>query len=386
MQKRNVPSLRLSIQGAELDRILSDMRAVFGSGQFTLGAHGKSFEEEFAAFVGAPYACAVNSGTSALEIALRAFGVAGKEVLVPSNTFFATVAAVLHAGGEPRFVDCDPRTLAMDYRSLVERSTPRCAGVIVVHIGGPVTPCIKEVQDFCHTRGLFLLEDAAHAHGSSLAGRHPGAWGAAAAFSFYPTKVMTSGEGGMLVTRDERIYKEALMYRDQGKESFSSNFHVRLGYNWRMSEFHAVLGRSQLRELPMHIDERREIASWYDSWLRDVPNLSPQWLPEGSASNYYKYPIMLPNGIDRAALKKRMKAEWGVSLSGEVYDLPCHQQPVFKAYADRALPGAEEACARHICLPLFPGLTKSEAEYVVEALRESITSLHPKVSGLRIGL
>lgn len=374
-ETRSVPSLRLPVDPTEMDAMLAGMRRVLASGQLTLGTEGKQLEEEFARFVGVPFACAVNSGTSALEIPLRAFNVEGKEVLVPTNTFFATPAAVAHAGGIPRFVDCDPRTLSLDVESVKRRWTKGCAGVIAVHIGGAVAPCIQGLRELCRERGMFLLEDAAHAHGSTLAGRRAGSFSDAASFSFYPTKVMTSGEGGMIVTSDERLYKEALMYRDQGKESFSTNFHVRMGYNWRMSELHAVVGRSQLRQLSGNLAKRREIARWYDQLLANAPGVTLQSMSEGSESNYYKYPVFLPDGVSRAEIKKRLKAEWQVSLSGEVYEVPCHKQPVFSKYVDASLPGAEWACARHVCLPLYPDLKRDEAEYVVEAFLSTLRIL-----------
>ena len=377
--RRNVPSFRLSVKPPELDEVLSGMKQALLSGQLTLGREGKLLEEEFAGFVGMPFACAVNSGTAALEIALRAFGVQGRKVLVPANTFFATPAAVLHAGGVPRFVDCDPKTLAMDYDSLVRRWTSRCAGVIVVHVGGPIAPRIQAVRQFCRERGLFLLEDAAHAHGSSLGGKQAGTFGDAAAFSFYPTKVMTSSEGGMVVTANEHLYREALVYRDQGKENFSSNLHLRLGYNWRMSELHAVLGRSQLKQLPSNIARRCEIARWYGLALQNLPALTPQALSPSSESNYYKYPVILPKEIPRDELKRRLKDNWGVSLSGEVYALPCHRQPVFERWGDGDFPGAEQGCAQHVCLPLYPDLTEVEVKYVVEALGAVVSSLIEEV-------
>ena len=268
----------------------------------------------------------------------------------------------------------------MDYKSLVKRWSPECTGVIVVHIGGAVVPCIEDVAKFCQEKGMFLLEDAAHAHGSSLKGKSAGSLGDAATFSFYPTKVMTSGEGGMLVTRNENIYREAVIYRDQGKESFTSNFHIRLGYNWRMSEIHAVIGRSQLKRLPANIVRRREIAQWYGSILKDIPELIPQRLTPDSLSNYYKYPILLPKEFPRDEFKQRMKGEWGVSLSGEVYVLPCHKQPIFKDYADSSFPGADLGCAQHVCLPLYPDLTKEEVEYVGEALKAVVNSLKKEQS------
>src|SRR5262249_10092087 len=160
--------------------------------------------------------------------------VEGREVIVPTNTFYATAGAVVHAGGRPRFVDCEPSTFAMDLESLRSAIGPQTAAVILVHIGGMITPAIDAIKALCDQHGNPLVEDGAHAHGASLHGRMAGSFGLAAGFSFYPTKVITSGEGGVIVTDDEGIYKEALIYRDQGKEGFTTNFHVRLGYNWRL--------------------------------------------------------------------------------------------------------------------------------------------------------
>lgn len=371
-ERRNIPAMQLGMSPEDIAAVLKGIRAPLQSGQLTLGAEGKRFEEEFAEFAGAPFACAVNSGTAALEIALRVFGVEGKEVLVPANTFFATPAAVAHAGGVPRFVDCDPYTLDLDFESLRKRWNPRCAGVIAVHIGGPVAPNVAQVQDFCRERKMFLLEDAAHAHGSTLNGKQAGSFGDAAAFSFYPTKVMTSGEGGMLVTRDDRIYKDAVIYRDQGKESFSGNYHVRMGYNWRMSELHAVLGRVQLKRLPANLARRREIARRYDEALRAMPEVRTQATAPGSTGNYYKYPVLLPGSIRRDELKRRIREQSGVGLSGEVYAYPCHRQPIFVKYADAEFPGADQACDRQVCLPLYPLLTDADADYVIEAFRAAL--------------
>jgi dTDP-4-amino-4,6-dideoxygalactose transaminase len=266
-------SLRISpakVHFPEEDRqaILLEIDEALATGQLTLGKHVKSFEKSFAEKVGTRYAVAVNSGTSSLEIPLRIFGVQHKTVLVPTNTFFATPAAVVHAGGRPRFVDADPATFAISLKEIKNRLTEDTAGVIIVHIAGIVTPEMPAIQSFCKERGLFLLEDAAHAHGASLDGLQAGAFGDAASFSFYPTKVMTSGEGGMIVTNSQRVYEEALTYRDQGKADFLTNAHTRMGYNWRMSEPHAIIGRSQLARLPEFIAARRSVARVYDERLR----------------------------------------------------------------------------------------------------------------------
>ncbi len=371
-----VPPATVYVPEADRREILARIDEALASGQLTLGKFGRELEERFAAYCGAKYAVAVSSGTSALEIALRALGVEGKEVLVPANTFFATAAAALHAGARVRFLDCDPRTMAVSVEDLAEQIGPRTAGVIVVHIGGLVTPHIEAIRRLCAERGVWLLEDAAHAHGSALGGRVAGTFGVAGAFSFYPTKVMTAGEGGMIVTDDERLRDEALIYRDQGKASFTQNAHTRLGSNWRMSELHAAVALSQLARLDEFIAHRQRIARIYDAALADGRlGLRPLAVPEGARCNYYKYVVYLPDGVDRAALKRLLREEYEIGLSGEVYETPLHEQPVFAPYRDRSLPGAESICARHICLPISAVMTEDQARFVIDALTDAIRRL-----------
>jgi perosamine synthetase len=354
--------------------ILAAIDECLTTGRLTLGAWGEKLEEEFAAMCGARHAVAVNSGTSALEIILRAVGIEGREVIVPSDTFYATAGAVVHAGGRPRFADCDPATFALDPASLEASITPNTAAVIIVHIGGLISPDIGRIQAICDAHGMPLIEDAAHAQGSSLDSRRAGSFGLAAAFSFYPTKVMTSGEGGIIVTDDESIFREARIYRDQGKEGFTTNFHIRLGYNWRLSEPHAILGLSQLRCLPDFIERRNAIARTYDEALdREGGLLKRLIVPEGAVSNYYKY-VVVTDGIDRTALKQQMRERFDVGLSGEVYDTPCHRQPVFAAFAAGALPQADSIAANHICLPVSAVLTAEDARYVVTSLHQALAA------------
>lgn len=323
-------------------------------------------------FCDARHAVAVSSGTAALEIILRSLDVNGKKVLVPANTFFATAAAVIHAGAVPVFLDMDPKTMSIrpeDVDAAITRDTP---GFIVVHIGGLITGRIGELRDLAARRGIWMVEDAAHAHGSTFKGTHSGTFGVAGAFSFYPTKVMTSGEGGMIITNDDRIAEEARIHRDQGKASFLVNAHVRLGYNWRMSEPHAIIGLRHLERLRDMIEERRKIACIYDGELAASHKAQNIAVPEGSVSNYYKYVALPLEKVDRAGLKARLREEWGVSLSGEVYESPVHRQPVFEKYATGGLPAAEDICARHICLPIFSGMTEDDARYVIAALEASL--------------
>jgi perosamine synthetase len=366
-----VPPVHVVFPPEDRAEILRRIDEALQSGQLTLGAIGRELEERFAAHHGAAHAIAVNSGTSAIEIPLRALGVQGKEVLVPANTFFATAAAVIAAGAAPRFVDCDPATMAVDIESVRKSIGPNTAGLVVVHIGGLITPDIHALKALCDEHGLFLFEDAAHAHGSTLGGQSAGTFGVASSFSFYPTKVITAAEGGIILTDDEHLADEARAYRDQGKASFTANVHTHLGYNWRMSEPHAAIAVSQLARLDEFIANRQRIAKVYDGGLSELP-LTPLAIPADASCNYYKYVAYLPDGIDRAELKQTLRFEFGVALSGEVYELPLHLQPVFEPWTDGPLPGAERICASHICLPISAALTEEQAEHVIVSLRSAL--------------
>jgi dTDP-4-amino-4,6-dideoxygalactose transaminase len=349
-------------------RILELVDRALRSGSLTLGETGQLLEEAFAARHRAPNAVTVASGTAALEIILRAVGVERSEVVVPANTFFATAAAVVHAGGTPRFADVDPATFALSASSIAAALTRSVAAVVLVHIGGMITSEMDEIRALCERRSVTLIEDAAHAHGSSFDGHPAGSWGRAAAWSFYPTKVVTSGEGGMITTADDALAAEARVYRDQGKASFLGGGHVRLGYAWRMSELHAAVGLVHLGHLDEFVATRRRIAAHYDAALTGVAGAEPLPVAAGCVSNYYKYPVRLGPGVDRARLKERMARDHGVALSGEVYATPLHREPVFAHLATAALPGADDVCGRHVCLPVHSDMTAAEAEHVVGSL------------------
>jgi dTDP-4-amino-4,6-dideoxygalactose transaminase len=370
-----IPPAKVFFPDEDRRVILDQIDEALALGQLTLGKHVKLFEESFAQQAGTRYAVAVNSGTSSLEIPLRIFDVRDKTVLVPTNTFFATPAAVIHAGGRPRFVDADPTTFAISLQEIRRRITEDTAGVIVVHIAGVVTPEMSAIREFCTERGLFLLEDAAHAHGSSFKGQPAGSFGDAASFSFYPTKVMTSAEGGMIVTDRKDVYEEALIYRDQGKADFYSNFHTRLGYNWRMSEPHAIIGRTQLARLEEFIATRNRIANIYDEGLKSIPGIATLPLPPGCRSNYYKYLALLDDSADRKPLKQTLREDYGMGLSGEVYDTPCHVQPIFAEFSAGDFPIADDICGRHVCLPVHAAMKDDEAKYVVASIAKALKDL-----------
>jgi perosamine synthetase len=368
MTTPRIPAARIVFSAQDREEILRMIDQSLQSGSLTLGPRTREFEEAFAHRHDVPHAIAVSSGTSALEIIFRILDVKDREVVIPTNTFFATAAAAIHAGGLPRLADVSPDTLALSPSTLEAALTPRTAVVVLVHIGGFITPEIDVIRQMCDDRGIFLVEDAAHAHGASFGGRAAGSFGEAAAFSFYPTKVMTSGEGGMITTGDEQLRDEAVIYRDQGKAGFLGGDHVRMGYAWRMSELHAAVGLIHLSHLDEAIATRRRVAARYDQELVGLHGCRPLALPADSISNYYKYVVLLDPGIDRAELKRELAERTGVSLSGEVYASPLHRQPIFADLEGDSFPVADDVCARHICLPVHSDMTDDEADYVVRSL------------------
>ncbi len=388
-----VPSARVVFPASDRAEIAAAVTEMLASGALTLGPHTRRFETAFAAAhtghdavpgPGAgtpapdgPHAVAVASGTAALTIALRAIGVDGREVVVPANTFYATAASILQAGGRPVFADVDAATFALNAATVAAALTPRTAAVVVVHIGGLISPQVDELRALCDERGVALVEDAAHAHGSTFDGRFAGSFGAAAAFSFYPTKVVTSGEGGMVLTSSEEIAQEARIYRDQGKGAFTANHHVRLGSAWRMSELHAATGLVHLRRMEEFIARRRAVAAHYDKALAGPDGLQPLAEPPGCRSNIYKYIALLPPGLDRGRFKSELVRRFHVHLSGEVYDLPLHRQPVLADYAGPPLPVAEELAARHVCLPVHSDMTDGEVDEVLTA----VVAVHGALTG-----
>lgn len=373
----NIPILRIPYTEEDLEFIKNGIEKVLKSGYLTMADNVAKFEEQFAEFIGVRYAVAVNSGTSSLEIVLRAIGVEGSTVIMPSNTYMATPIAAIHAGGKVIFTECQRENLQMSPDDLERKIRPDTKAVILVHIGGIISPYFDAIKKICEDNNLFLLEDAAHGHGATIDGRKAGSLGIAGSFSFYPTKVLVAAEGGMITTNDKDLYEKALILREHGKADHSFNVHTEFGYNWRFSELHAVLALQQMRKADWILADRRRIARTYDERLHGVKGIKLVKIPDNIKSAYYKYILYLEDNIDRDLLKKMLKKEYNISLTGEVYAHPCHLQPVFQKYPGTmannnqdSFPETEYACKHHICLPLYPGLTEEEIDYVVRSLKK----------------
>ena len=394
---KNIPILRIPFSDEDIQALNEDWAHVLRSGFLTQGTYTSRFEELFCQFTGAKYAVATNSGTSALEVIIRSLDIEGKSIIVPTNTFLASALAVAHAGNRVVFADSDPDTLGLDPEDVLRKIDSDTAAVMAVHIGGIISPAIADLRDLCDQRSLYLIEDCAHAHGSTLNGRHAGLLGIAGGFSFFPTKDLTTGEGGIVVTNDEGLYQNAMMIRNQGKNPSLGNHISELGHNWRMSEITAVLGVQQMRNASKILAERRGIARYYDQALQEFPGFRPLPLPPNTTSSYYKYIGYLDPGYQRGEVKRVMRENYGVSLPGEVYADLCHDEPIWDNFtycgkrrndngqvqcvrwpacgcreSHEEFPGAQYLSMRHLCLPMYPGLAEDELAHVVESLDRTL--------------
>jgi dTDP-4-amino-4,6-dideoxygalactose transaminase len=351
----------------DVEEIVANVRSIFDTGMLIQGKFVREFEQAFADYVGTRYARAVNSGTGALQAALNWFGVRDREVLVPVNTFLASANAVLFEGGKPVFVEMDPDTLCLDFEDLQRKTTEKTRGLILVHMAGLIPPDVERIRDFCRSRGLFVLEDASHAQGSSHAGRRAGAWGDAAAFSLLATKVITSGgEGGIVTTDDEGLAHRVESLRFHG-EDHTRGVQDRIGYSWRMTEMQAIVGLTQVHRLDEIIAKRMDVGRRYDAAFSAMEHARPVRLAEGVHCAYYKYPLILRAPLDRETVKKRLEEEHGVR-TGTSYWPPCHLQPAYRkafGYKEGDFPVAEAVLDRTISLPMYCDLTDEEVERVI---------------------
>jgi perosamine synthetase len=336
---------------AAVDRVLQ-------SGMLAQGPEVAAFESEFSAIVAGRHCVAVNSGTSGLHMALVAVGMKpGDEVIVPSFTFAATANAVALTGATPIFVDIDSRTFNIDPAAIEAAITPRTRAIQPVHLYGQPAS-MKEIMAIAARHNLLVVEDAAQAHLASLDGTPVGAFGITGVFSFYPTKNMTSGEGGMISTASDEIARQCRLLRNQGMERRYANEIV--GFNTRMTDIHAAIGRVQLTKLAGWTAQRRSNAKFLDENLKGVvvPYVAP-----GAFHVYHQYTIRIV-GHDRDAFAAEMTKQ-GVG-NGVYYPVPVHQLPSFGLTFD--LPETTRAGKEVLSIPVHPALSQEDLEKVVSVI------------------
>ena len=335
------------------DEIRTKALQVLNSKRYIKGPENKAFEEEFAKYLSIKYAITTSSGTTALWLIYDALGIGkGDEIIAPSHTFIATVTPAIHLGARPIFADIDEETYTLDPEDVRRKITKRTKAIVVVHLYGHPAD-IKPLKEIAEEHDIYLIEDCAQAHGAIYHNQKVGTFGDAAAFSFFPSKVMcVAGDGGMAVTNNDEVAEKIRMLRDQGRKDKYE--HILLGYNFRMSELHAGIGRIQLKHLEEWIRRRNEIARIYNEVLEGVvrvPCVKP-WARHA----WYVYTIRTEK---RDALREYLKGE-GVA-TGLYYPIPVHMQPAIKTIApSEPLPITEKVVKEIISLPMHPLLKDAD--------------------------
>lgn len=326
------------------------------------------FETKYARLIGCDYAVAVSNGTAAIDLALRALNIRGK-VAIPSNTFFATSVAVKNAGCEIVLIDSESESFSLCPKDLSRKlETDDIDAVIIVHIGGIISNYIKDIVDICRKHDVPLIEDAAHAHLSQKREYTAGTIGDIGCFSFFPTKVMTCGEGGMVTTNDKKIYDRVKSLKNFGRDD--SNIGLCIyphGINYKISEFTGLLGSMECDRVVSRVEKRNQLVERYVKKLKGSGYV-PVLQDDGLCSSY-KFITKIP--LDREKIRDYCEKN-GVTITGEVYKTPIHQQPVFKdQFKEKSYPVTDYICKAHICPPLYPELDFNEVDYVCEVLMKA---------------
>lgn len=363
-----VPFLDLKAQYAEIkEEVNAAVLNVLESTQFVLGGEVKAFEEDFAAYCQTEHCVAMNSGTSALHMALLALDIGpGDEVITVSSTFIATTAAIRYAGATPIFVDVDENSWTMDPALIEAAITPKTKAIMPVHLHGRVAD-MEGIGAVAEKHGLHVIEDAAQAHGAAIKDRRAGSFGAIGCFSFYPGKNLGAyGEGGAAVTNDAELARKMRVLRDWGQEE--KHHHVVKGYNARMDGIQGAVLRVKLAHLDKWTDARRVHAAQYDELLADVPCGTPMVSNE-DRHVYHVYSVLVE---DRDQVQKAL-GDAGIG-SNIHYPIPVHLQ---KAHADLGYGKgdflvAERLANRFLSLPMFAELTESQIRETVDALRSAL--------------
>ena len=360
-----IPIARPQMGEEEKSRVWDAM----ASGSLAQGPRVREFEERFAEFIGARHAIATSSGTTALHLALLGHDIGpGDEVITVPFTFIASANSILYTGARPVFVDVDEHDFAMDVGKVEAAITPRTKAIMPVSLYGQPAdmPAITAIAD---RHGLAVVEDACQAHGAGIEQRRSGTWGAGT-FSFYPTKNMTTGEGGMLTTDDAELAERVRLLREHGMKV--RYHHDVVGYNFRMTDIAAAIGLAQLPKLDGYNDRRREIAARYDRELRGV--VTPTVRP-GVTHVYHQYTIRVER---RDEFAERLK-ERGVG-SAIYYPIPVHRQKPFVAlgYGDEAYPVTDRLTEEVLSIPVHPSLSDDEVAQVIGAVNETAEELGPR--------
>ncbi|MGD9397765.1 MAG: DegT/DnrJ/EryC1/StrS family aminotransferase [Candidatus Thorarchaeota archaeon] len=359
------------------------VKRVLESGMLAEGKVSRELEKLFAEYTGTKYASVTSNGTTALSTALEAMDIQpGDEVITSPFTFIASANSIAMVGAIPVFIDIKPDTYNIDPDLIEDAITDKTRAIMPVHIFG-MPADMKHIMDIADSHDLQVIEDACQAHGAEVSGKKVGSLGHVATFSFYATKNMMTGEGGMITTDDEELYDEILMIKNHGRGKQGGYSHFRIGYNNRMMDIVSAIGIEQIKRLPSAVNERRKNAQEFDDFFSDFDSIRPQVEEEGLTSSYHLYaPRLYSDKMNRDDIVSALRNE-GVG-SRAVYALPCHKQDTYldiqkwrwakfvdyPDYSAITLPVSEEVGQRHFDIPIHPSLTTEEKEHIKDAFQK----------------
>lgn len=368
-----IPYGKQTIDQDDIQAVVDVIKSDF----LTTGPKIAEFEQTVADYVGAKYAVAISNGTSALHAACFAAGIGpGDEVITTPLTFAASANCVLYCGGTPVFADVDPKTYNIDPEDIRRKITDRTKAIIAVHLAGQ--PCdMDAIHSIAHEYGLIVIEDGAHALGSVYKGKKVGSLSDMTTFSFHPVKPITTGEGGMIVTDNEEFYKKMALFRSHGITRDDSMMtrndgpwfyqQFDLGYNYRITDIQCALGCSQMKKLDRFLARRKEIVARYNEVFADCDNIITPYQLSDTESGWHLYIVQVKN-CDRRQVFEAMR-EKGIGVN--VHYIPVYMHPYYQehGYENVHCANAEEIYSHIISLPLYPGLTSEQQDYVIDTLK-----------------
>ena len=364
--RRIIPIARPVLGREEMEAV----RRVFESGVLVQGQRIRLFEKEFADYIGVEHAVALANGTLALDTALKALRIGpGDEVVTSAFSFVASSNCVLFQGARPVFADIDPRSFNIDPSDVVEKITAKTRAIIPVHLFGQPAE-MDALKEIAEDNGIALVEDAAQAHGAEFKGRKVGGLGDVGCFSFYATKNMTTGEGGMITTNSSELARKGRLLRNHGDAG--KYHHVILGYNYRMSEASAAVGSVQLKKLDKLNERRKENASLLTRGIEKISGLTPPCVNDVVRHVFYQYVVRVEEdySMERDKLAGYLRGR-GVGVAVH-YPTPVYRQPLYKelGYGKTVCPVAEDASKRVLSLPVHPSVTEEDITYILDVLKE----------------
>ena len=362
-----IPVCEPTLIGEELENVIDCIKTNWISSK---GKYIEEFEKQFSSFCNAKHGIANSNGTTALHLAVAALGLGkGDEVIMPTLTMVASAVAVVYTGAKPVFVDCEADTWNMDINKIEEKITDKTKAIMPVHIyGHPVD--MDALFEIAKKHGLYIIEDAAEAHGAEYKGKRVGCLGDVGCFSFYANKIITTGEGGMVLTNNDELAEKMRELRDLAHSKEKRFLHKMIGFNYRMTNLQAAIGVAQMKNINKLIEMRRRNAKLYNSFLGKIDgiNLPPE--KKWAKNVYWMYAIVLEDsfGLDRDTLREKLMQN---GIETRSFFIPMHEQPIFKKMdiAKGSYPVADEVSKRGLYLPSSSSLTESQINFICETIK-----------------